>query len=42
VLRRRNAYVYGTTSVLPDLAILVAVIGGLGWSDGLSAVQCVH
>lgn len=41
-LRRRNAYVYGTTSVLAGLAILVAVMGGLKWSDGFSAVQCVH
>lgn len=41
-LRRRNAYIYGATSVLVGLAAMVAVMGGLRWSDGFSPLQCTH
>ena len=41
-LRRRDAYIYGTSSVLVGLAAMVAVMGGLNWSKGFSALQCAH
>ncbi|OAA60510.1 Camphor resistance CrcB protein [Niveomyces insectorum RCEF 264] len=41
-LRRRHAYVYGTASVLAGLAVMVAVMGGLRWTDGFAPLQCVH
>ncbi|KAK3295760.1 tRNA synthetases class I (M)-domain-containing protein [Chaetomium fimeti] len=33
-LRRRHAYAYGGASVLGGLAVVVAVMGGLRWSEG--------
>ncbi|KAH9886095.1 CrcB-like protein-domain-containing protein [Xylariomycetidae sp. FL2044] len=41
-LRRRHAYVYGGTSVLVSLAVLVAIMGGLRWSNGFTGLQCLH
>ncbi|KAI0378703.1 CrcB-like protein-domain-containing protein [Hypomontagnella monticulosa] len=41
-LRRRHAYVYGGASVLAALACMVAIMGGLRWSDGFSALSCLH
>jgi fluoride exporter len=41
-LRRRNAYVYGTTSILTALALLVAIMGGLRWSHGFAGLACTH
>lgn len=41
-LRRRHAWVYGTASVVVGFAIMVAVMGGLRWSDGFAALKCVH
>ncbi|OTA62040.1 hypothetical protein K449DRAFT_382738 [Hypoxylon sp. EC38] len=41
-LRRRHAYIYGTTSVVVALACMVAIMGGLRWSDGFSALKCLH
>ncbi|KAI1409503.1 hypothetical protein F5Y13DRAFT_91326 [Hypoxylon sp. FL1857] len=41
-LRRRHAYVYGGTSVLVALACMVAIMGGLRWSDGFSSLKCLH
>lgn len=41
-LRRRHAWVYGFASVVVGFAIMVAVIGGLRWSDGFAAIKCVH
>ncbi len=41
-LRRRNAYLYGSASILTGSALLVAVMGGLKWTNGFSALQCVH
>ncbi|KAM7222390.1 CrcB-like domain containing protein [Rhypophila decipiens] len=46
VLRRRNAYVYGGTSVGVGLAMLVAIMGGMRWgaNDGMGFkdLACVH
>ncbi|KAI1326621.1 CrcB-like protein-domain-containing protein [Xylariaceae sp. FL0255] len=42
VLGRRRAYVYGGTSVVSGLALMVAIIGGLRWSDGFSELLCIH
>ncbi|UNI16474.1 hypothetical protein JDV02_002905 [Purpureocillium takamizusanense] len=39
-LRRRNAYVYGTASVVAAFAVMVAVMGGLRWTDGFAALNC--
>jgi fluoride ion exporter CrcB/FEX len=39
-LRRRHAYVYGGTSVLGGLAVVVAVMGGLRWSGGYEWQAC--
>ena len=39
-LRRRHAYVYGGASVLGGLAVAVAVMGGLRWSDGYEWGAC--
>lgn len=41
-LRRRHAWVYGGASVAAGFAIMVAVMGGLRWSDGFAALKCVH
>ncbi|KKY31759.1 hypothetical protein UCDDA912_g08282 [Diaporthe ampelina] len=41
-LRRRHAWVYGGASVVVGFAIIVAVMGGLRWSDGFAALDCVH
>lgn len=40
--RRRNAYIYGAASVAAGFAVLVAVMGGLRWTDGFAALQCSH
>lgn len=39
-LRRKHAYVYGTASVLIALGLIVAIMGGLRWSDGFSTLLC--
>lgn len=41
-LRRRHAYVYGGASVAVGLGLLVAIMGGLRWSDGFAELQCIH
>ncbi|KAI3391583.1 hypothetical protein diail_7075 [Diaporthe ilicicola] len=41
-LRRRHAWVYGGASVVVGFAVMVAVMGGLRWSDGFASLQCVH
>ncbi|KAI2470522.1 hypothetical protein F4781DRAFT_390501 [Annulohypoxylon bovei var. microspora] len=41
-LRRRHAYVYGGTSVIVALACMVAIMGGLRWSDDFSSLKCLH
>ncbi|KAI3343244.1 CrcB-like protein-domain-containing protein [Ustulina deusta] len=42
VLRRRKAYVYGGTSVVSALFLMIAIMGGLRWSQGFSGLLCVH
>ncbi|KAH7140701.1 CrcB-like protein-domain-containing protein [Dactylonectria macrodidyma] len=39
-LRRRSAWVYGTVSVGTSLALMIAIMGGLRWSDGYSELLC--
>ncbi|KAF7549130.1 hypothetical protein G7Z17_g6613 [Cylindrodendrum hubeiense] len=39
-LRRRSAWVYGTSSVVVSLVLMIAIMGGLRWSDGYSALLC--
>ena len=39
-LRRKHAYVYGTTSVVTALALMIAIMGGLRWTDGFSSLLC--
>lgn len=41
-LRRRHAYVYGFASVLVAFSFLVAIMGGLRWSDGFAGLVCLH
>ncbi|KAK1828477.1 CrcB-like protein-domain-containing protein [Podospora conica] len=40
-LRRGHAYVYGGMSVGVGLGVLVAVMGGLRWSEGWRGLECV-
>ena len=39
-LRRRHGYVYGAVSVLVAWALMVAIMGGLRWSDGWQPLMC--
>lgn len=39
-LRRKHAYAYGTTSVVTALALMIAIMGGLRWTDGFSSLLC--
>ncbi|KUI56982.1 hypothetical protein VP1G_04265 [Cytospora mali] len=41
-LRRRHAWTYGGASVVVSFAVMVAIMGGLRWSDGFEALKCVH
>ncbi|KAK5627605.1 hypothetical protein RRF57_003320 [Xylaria bambusicola] len=41
-LGRRKAYVYGAASVVSALLLLIAIMGGLRWSQGFSTPLCVH
>jgi CrcB protein len=41
-LRRRHAYVYGSASVLVAFSCMVAIMGGLRWSDGFAGLVCLH
>lgn len=40
-MRRRNAWLYGTLSVAVSLVVMIAIMGGLRWSDGYSKLQCL-
>ncbi|KAI1348662.1 CrcB-like protein-domain-containing protein [Xylaria sp. FL0043] len=42
VLGRRKAYLYGATSVVTALLLLIAIMGGLRWTQGFSTLLCVH
>ncbi|KAL6885727.1 CrcB-like domain-containing protein [Trichoderma evansii] len=39
-LRRFHSYIYGAASVLVSLVILIAVMGGLRWTDGFTPPIC--
>lgn len=39
-LRRRSSWVYGTMSIIVSLALMIAIMGGLQWSDGYSKLLC--
>ncbi|KAJ4343152.1 hypothetical protein N0V95_006725 [Ascochyta clinopodiicola] len=39
-LRRRHAYVYGTSSVVVGLSIMTVIMGSVRWSIGWEAVAC--
>ena len=39
-LRRKHAYIYGVTSILAAIAILIAIMGGLRWSIGYTQPKC--
>lgn len=41
-LRRAHAYFYGGMSILSSLAAMVAIMGGLRWTDGFASLQCTH
>ncbi|KAI0502888.1 CrcB-like protein-domain-containing protein [Xylaria bambusicola] len=41
VLGRRKAYVYGGASVITALVLLIAIMGGLRWSQGFSTLIVV-
>ncbi|KAF7524659.1 hypothetical protein G7054_g11370 [Neopestalotiopsis clavispora] len=41
-LRRKHSYLYGTTSVVAALACMVAIMGGLRWSQGFASLVCIH
>lgn len=41
-LRRRHAYIYGLSSVVVALACMVAIMGGLRWSQGFAGLVCLH
>lgn len=41
-LRRSHAWTYGMASVLVSLGVMVAVMGGLRWTEGFADLQCVH
>lgn len=40
-LGRRHSYIYGFSSVAAALAVMIAIMGGLRWSDGFSPLVCV-
>ncbi|KAL7895070.1 CrcB-like domain-containing protein [Trichoderma sp. SZMC 28014] len=40
-LGRRHSYIYGFSSVGTALAVMIAIMGGLRWSEGFSALICV-
>ncbi|KAI1267450.1 CrcB-like protein-domain-containing protein [Xylariaceae sp. FL1019] len=42
VLPRRKSYTYGGVSVIGGLALMIAIMGGLKWSQGYSGLQCLH
>ncbi|KAI1755312.1 CrcB-like protein-domain-containing protein [Xylaria castorea] len=42
VIGRRKAYIYGGASVASALVLMLAIMGGLRWSQGFSDLLCVH
>lgn len=41
-LRRLHAWLYGLLSVLVSLVLMIAIMGGLKWSNGYLTLQCLH
>ncbi|GAP88829.2 hypothetical protein SAMD00023353_1600080 [Rosellinia necatrix] len=41
-LTYRKAYVYGLVSILSALVLLIAIMGGLRWSQDFSVLLCIH
>jgi CrcB protein len=41
-LRRKNAYRYGTVSVVVALCFLIVIMGSLRWTRGFGELQCTH
>lgn len=39
--RRKHAYTYGFASVVVAFAVMVAIMGGLRWSDGFDPLLCL-
>lgn len=39
-LPRRGAYVYGVASVVAGLVVMIAIMGGLRWTDGFHGLMC--
>ncbi|TGJ79057.1 hypothetical protein E0Z10_g9699 [Xylaria hypoxylon] len=42
VLGRRKAYLYGAVSVISAVVLMIAIMGGLRWSQGFSSLLCIH
>ena len=40
-LKRGRAYIYGATSTIVAFAIMVAIMGGLRWSEGFEPIVCL-
>ena len=40
-LGRKRAYVYGGTSVVVGFCVMVAIMGGLRWSQGFESIMCL-
>jgi CrcB protein len=41
-LRRRHAYIYGSTSVVVGLCLLIVIMGSMRWTIVFSPLLCVH
>lgn len=41
-LRRRHAYAYGLSSVVAGLVVLVAIMGGLRWTENFEGLMCLN
>ncbi|KAF7559439.1 hypothetical protein G7046_g4726 [Stylonectria norvegica] len=40
-LRRRSAWIYGLASIVVSFVLMLAIMGGLRWSDGYSELLCL-
>jgi CrcB protein len=41
-LRRRHAYIYGSTSIVVGLCLLIVIMGSMQWTIGFTPLLCVH
>ncbi|KOS20763.1 UPF0695 membrane protein [Escovopsis weberi] len=39
-LKRQHAYIYGLTGVVVATAIMIAIMGGLRWTEGFHGLEC--